>query len=130
MPEQVAVVDARAPAQVAHRLAKLLLDERVDGDSRAAAHPADGEPQVVDGLDARMPDLLEVEVGELRLERDHEPRRRLARGVGDDVQLDRRLRARAHSRPAYRAALPPMAAADRSRWQPLMRNGDAIVAKP
>jgi hypothetical protein len=34
MPEQVAVVDARALAEVAHRLAHLLVDERVDDDGR------------------------------------------------------------------------------------------------
>ena len=35
-----------------------------------------------------MPDLLEGEVGELRLEREDESRGGLARRVGDDVQLD------------------------------------------
>src|SRR5205823_4088066 len=91
--EQVAVVDARAPAEVAHRLAELLVDERVDRDRAPAAHAAHREPQVVDGLDPRVPDLLEVEVGELRLERDHEASGGLPRRVGDDVQLDWSLRA-------------------------------------
>ena len=44
--------------------------------------------EVVDVLDARMPDLLERLVGELRLEREHEPLGRLARRVRDDVELD------------------------------------------
>ena len=38
-----------------------------------------------------VPDLLELLLGELRLERLDEARGRLARGVGDDVQLDRRM---------------------------------------
>ena len=36
-----------------------------------------------------MAELEEILVGELRLERLDEPLRRLARGVGDHVQLDR-----------------------------------------
>src|SRR5581483_12086023 len=48
----------------------------------------DHEPQVVDGLHARVPDLLEGLLGELGLERQHEPGRGLAGGVGDDVELD------------------------------------------
>ena len=42
-------------------------------------------------LDARVAHLLERLIGELRLEREHEPRRVLARRVGDDVELDREL---------------------------------------
>jgi hypothetical protein len=38
-----------------------------------------------------MPDLLELLVGELRFQRVHEPDRGLARGIGDDVELDRWL---------------------------------------
>ena len=89
-------MDARAPAERAHRLAELLVHEGVHGDGGPAAHPVDREAQVVDRLDARMADLLEVEVGELCLERDHEPRGGLSGGVGDDVKLDRRLRLRVH----------------------------------
>ena len=88
MPEQVAVVDSGAAAERAHRLAQLRLDERVDDDrgpARCARCTACAE--VLDRLDARVPDLDERLVGELRLERRHEPRRRLAGRVGDDVQL-------------------------------------------
>ncbi len=49
----------------------------------------DGDVEVFDVLDPRMPDLLERLIGELRLEREHEPLRRLSRRVGDDVELDR-----------------------------------------
>ena len=88
-PEQVAVVDARAAAELAHRVAQLRLDERVDHDRRATARLLHRDVQVVDVLDPRMPDLLERLIRELRLEREHEPLRRLARRVGDDVELDR-----------------------------------------
>ncbi len=64
-------------------------DERVDDDGGAALHPVDGELEVVLGLDARVADLDELLLGELRLERLHEPRGGLAGGVGDDVELDR-----------------------------------------
>ena len=87
-PEEIAVVQARAPAQRAHRLAQLRLHERVDDHRRPPAHAVDRELEVVLRLDARMPDLDEVLVRELRLERLHETRRRLAGRVGDDVQLD------------------------------------------
>ena len=87
-------MEARPAAERAHRLAELRLDERVDDDGGPAAHPVDRELEVVLRLDARMADLDELLVGELRLERLDEPRRRLAGGVGDDVQLDRRVRHR------------------------------------
>ena len=90
--EQIAVVEPRAPAKNPHLLPELGLDERVDDDRRPPLGPLDGEPQVVDRLDTRVADLLELLVGELSLERVHEPRRRLAGGVGDDVELDRSLR--------------------------------------
>ena len=89
MSEQVAVVQLRAAAERPHRVAQLGLDERVDDDRRPSLHPVDGQPQVGDVLDARVPDLEELLVGKLRLERLHEPLRRLAGGVGDHVQLDR-----------------------------------------
>ena len=79
----------RLPAERAHRVAQLRLDEGEDDDRRAALHPLERELEVGDRLDARMADLEELLVGELRLERLHEPRRGLARRVGDDVQLDR-----------------------------------------
>ena len=49
---------------------------------------------VVLRLDARVTDLDEFLLRELRLERLDEARRSLAGGVGDDVELDRRLRHR------------------------------------
>ena len=82
-------MDARAAAELAHRLAKLRRDERVDHDRRTPARLLHGDVQVVDVLDARMPDLLERLIRKLRLEREHEPLRRLARRVRDDVELDR-----------------------------------------
>ena len=88
MPEQIAVMEPRAAAEDAHLLAELGLDERVDDDRGPALGSLDGEPQVIDRLDPRMADLLELLVGELSLERVHEPRRRLAGGVGDDMQFD------------------------------------------
>ena len=66
---------------------------RVDDDRRPPLRPLDRELEILDRLHARMADLLERLVGELRLERHHEPRRRLAGGVRDDVQLDRRVHA-------------------------------------
>ena len=94
VPEDVAVVELRAPAQRAHRLAQLRLHDRVDHDRRPPPHPADRELEVVLRLDARVADLDEVLLRELGLERLDEPRRGLAGGVGDDVQLDRRVRHR------------------------------------
>ena len=88
MAEEVAVVQPRAPAERAHRLAQLRLHERVDDHRRPPAHAVDRELEIVLRLDARMPDLDELLVRELRLERLHEPRRGLAGRVGDDVQLD------------------------------------------
>ena len=88
MPEQVAVMDAGPAAELAHRLAQARLDQRVDHHGRTSARSRDRELEVVDALDARMADLLERLLRKLRLEREHEPRRRLACRVGDDVQLD------------------------------------------
>ena len=85
--EDVAVVELRAAAEVAHRLTQLGLDDRVDDDRRTALRAVDDEPQVVDGLDPRVADLLERLLGELGLERGDEPGRGLAGRVGDDVQL-------------------------------------------
>jgi hypothetical protein len=89
MAKQIAVVDTRPTAELAHRVAQRGLDERVDHDRRPAARLLNGDVEVLDVLDAWMPDLGERLVGELSLEREHEPLRRLARRVGDDVQLDR-----------------------------------------
>src|SRR6185312_910237 len=87
-----AVVELRAPAEVAQRVAQLRLDDRVHDDRRTALRPVDDEPQVVHGLDPRMADLLERLLGKLGLEGRDQPGRGLAGGVGDDVQLDRRGR--------------------------------------
>ena len=88
MPEEVGVVHLRPPAEGPHRLAQLGLHQRVDGDGAPALHPADGELEVLDRLDPRMPHLLEGLIGELRLERQDEARRRLPGRVRDDVELD------------------------------------------
>ena len=104
--EQVAVVEPRAAAERAHRLAELRLDERVDDDRGPALHPVDRELEVLLRLDARMADLDELLVRELRLERLHEPRRRLAGGVGDDVQLDRRVRHGGQRNPGAAVSVP------------------------
>ena len=79
----------RAAAEDAHLLAQLRLHERVDDDCRPALGAFDRKLEVLHRLHARMPDLLERLLGELRLERHHEPRGRLAGRVRDDVQLDR-----------------------------------------
>ena len=90
MAEQVAVVDARAAAERPHRLAQLGLHERVDDDGRPPSGAVHREREVVDGLDARVADLLELLLGELRLEREDEPDGGLAGRVRDHVQLDGR----------------------------------------
>ena len=82
-------MDLRPAAEVPHRLAELRLDDRVDDDRRPTLRAVDDEAEVVDGLDARVPDLLEGLLGELRLERGDEPRGGLAGRVRDDVELDR-----------------------------------------
>src|SRR2546430_2617602 len=80
--------DLRAAAERLHRGPQLGLDERVDDDGRPAAGTVDGQLQVVHRLDARVADLLERLVRELRLERGDEARSGLAGRVGDDVELD------------------------------------------
>ena len=87
-------MQARPAAEGAHGFAELWLHERVDDDGRPAAHAVHGELEVVLRLDARMADLDEVLLWELRLQRLDEARRGLAGGVGDDVELDRRVRHR------------------------------------
>jgi hypothetical protein len=89
--EQVAVVELVAAAERAGGLAELRVDEGVDDHRRAALRAAEREVEVVDGLDPRVADLLELLLRELRLERMHEPDGGLPGGVGDDVELDRRL---------------------------------------
>ena len=81
-------MQAVAPAELVHRRAERLVDERVDDHGRAVLRAGDGELDVVGRLDARVPDDLELGVGELRLEREHEPNGGLAGRVRDDVQLD------------------------------------------
>ena len=106
MAEEVAVVDARAAAEPPHLVAQPRLDERVDHHRRPAACAGDRQREILDRLDPRVPHLLERQVGELRLEREHEPRRGLARRVGDDVELDGDLAA--HRREATAAVRPPV----------------------
>src|SRR6266550_4316556 len=77
-----------AATERAGRLAELGVDERVDDHGGPALGAVERELQVVDGLDARVADLFELLVGELRLERVNEADGGLARGVGDHVQLD------------------------------------------
>jgi hypothetical protein len=89
VPEEVAVVNASAPAELPHRVTELRCDQRVDHHRRAAARLLHGDVEVLDVLHACMPDLLERLVRELRLEREHEPLCGLARRVRDDVELDR-----------------------------------------
>src|SRR6266576_201750 len=91
MPEQVAVVNPGATAEPTHRIAQLRVDERVDDDGSVSASAGDGPLQIVDRLRPRVTYLLERLLGKLGLERKHEARGRLSRGVGDDVELDRRL---------------------------------------
>ena len=81
-------MDARTPAETAHRIAHLRLDERVDDDRRPAAGASDRELEILDGFDAGVADLLELLIRELGLEGLNQPRRGFAGGVGDDVQLD------------------------------------------
>ena len=84
-------MDPRATAETAHRVAHLLVDERVHDDRGVSARRRDGALEVGDRLAAGMPHLLELLIGELRLQRLYEARGRLARGVGDDVQLNRHV---------------------------------------
>ena len=88
MAEQIAVVNLRAAAELAHRVTELGVDERVDHHGGPALRAVDGELKIVDALDARMADDVELRVGELGLERGDEAGGGLARGVRHDVQLD------------------------------------------
>ena len=82
-------MEPRPAAERSHLGAQLRLDERVDDDRGPAPRAPHDIGEVVDALHHRMPDLLERLLGELRLERVDEAGRRLARRVGDHVQLDR-----------------------------------------
>ena len=108
-------MELRPAAEVAHRLAELGLDDRVDDDRRPALRAVDDEAEVVHRLDARMADLLERLLRELRLERGDEPRRGLAGCVRDDVELDGRLPAPAP------AAAPPLCELRQPRSSPVGR---------
>ena len=102
MTQEVAVVHARSSTELAHRLAEPGLHERVDHHRGTTASSRDRELKVVDRFDARMTDLAEDLLGELRLERQHESCRSLARRVRDDVQLDRCLCFRRHAQEGIR----------------------------
>ena len=69
--------------------AQARLDERVDHDSRAATGRCDRHLEIVDGFDARMPDLGEQLLRELGLEREDEAGRGLPGRIRDDVKLNR-----------------------------------------
>jgi hypothetical protein len=56
-----------------------------------SAGAGDGPLQIVDGLGPGVTHLLERLFRKLSLESEHEARGGLSRGVGDDVELDRRL---------------------------------------
>src|SRR5437763_16751054 len=77
-----------AATERAGRLAQLRVDERVDDHSGPALGAVERELQVVDGLDPRVADLLEVLVRKLGLERVDEPDGGRAGGVRDNVELD------------------------------------------
>ncbi len=99
-------MDLRPAAELAHRVAQLGLDERVDDDRGPPLGAVHREREIVHGLDARVADLLERLLGELGLEREHEPGRGLAGGVRDDVQLDGSRGA--HRAEAIAATLAPV----------------------
>ena len=88
-------MNARAAAEASHRVAHRRLDECVDDDRRAAAGAADRELEILDRLDARVSDLLELLLRELCLERQDQPTGGLAGRVRDDMQLDVRSRSTA-----------------------------------
>ena len=67
MPEQVAVVNTRAAAQLAHRVAKAGLDQRVDHDCGTATRLLHCDVEILGVLDPRVPDFLERLIRELRL---------------------------------------------------------------
>src|SRR2546430_2205657 len=75
-----------AATERAGRLAQLRVDERVDDHSGPALGAAERELQVVDGLDPREADLLEVLVRKPSLERVDEPDCGLAGGDRDHVK--------------------------------------------
>src|SRR5207244_13522181 len=81
------------------------IDERVDHNRGAAARAQHRHLELVDRLDPRMAHLLELLVRKLRFERVHEPSRSLAGRVGDDVELDWRMRRHR----AERTDAPPVA---------------------
>ena len=104
VPEEIAVVDAGATAELPHRVAQPGVDQRVDHDRRPAARLLDGDVEILDVLDALMPDLDKRLIRELRLEREDEPGSGLPRRVGDDVKLDgRALGLLGHGLRLYRA---------------------------
>jgi hypothetical protein len=95
MAEQIAVVNACAPAEAPHRIAHLQIDERVHDNGGVAARAADGTLEIVDGLRTWMSHLFELLLGKLSFERLHEASRRFTGGIRDDVKLDRRWHPRA-----------------------------------
>ena len=82
-------MDARAAAESAHRVAKLRVDERVDHDGRMPAGAQHGPFEVRDRLRSGVPNLLELLLRKLSLQRENKARRSLSRGIGHDMELDR-----------------------------------------
>jgi len=97
-------VDAGSAAELPHRIAQSGLDERVDHHGGTSPGRRHRELEIVDGLDAWVADLVEALLRELRLEREHEPRRGLPRRVRDDVELNG-CRVGAHAREGIRGRL-------------------------
>jgi hypothetical protein len=65
------------PAKSTHCIPQLRVDERVHDDRRVSACAPDRALEIVNGLGARVTNLLELLVWELRFERQDEARSRL-----------------------------------------------------
>ena len=119
-------MEAVAAAERARGFAELRVDERVDDHRRPALRAVQREVKVVDRLDPRVADLLELLVRELGLERVDEPDGRLAGGVGDHVELDL-LRRHERQRHARRDVGPRRAVRPRRAMRPEVH---ALVTVP
>ena len=82
-------MQSRTAAELPHRLAEPRLDKGVDHHRGPPAGLRARDLEILHGFAARVAHHLERLAWELRLEREHEPGRRLAGRVGHDVQLDR-----------------------------------------
>ena len=89
--EQVAARHAVARAELLEGAPQVAVDERVeDHDARARGHAAVVRGEVVDRRHARMPHDRRAVAGELRLRGARDAGGGISRGVGDEVDLDRR----------------------------------------